>query len=87
MMVFGVVLQQPPIRDAPDSFHLHTYGTKLSSETPVAGYKSKKKKKKKNVQEFIVSGLSCMNQSERRKNHLPPILSCQDHKSHHCWDI
>lgn len=52
-MVFGVVLQQPPIRDAPDSFHLHTYETKLSSETPVDGYKSKKKKKKKKkVQEF-----------------------------------
>lgn len=35
LMVFGVVLQQPPTRDAPSSHHLSTYETKSSSETPV----------------------------------------------------
>ena len=35
LMVFGVVLQQPPTREAPTSHHLLTYDTKSSSETPV----------------------------------------------------
>lgn len=35
LMVFGVVLQQPPTREAPTSHHLPTYDTKSSSETPV----------------------------------------------------
>lgn len=35
LMVAGVVLQQPPTREAPDSHHLSTYETKSSSVTPV----------------------------------------------------
>jgi hypothetical protein len=35
LMVFGVVRQQPPTREAPTSHHLSTYDTKSSSETPV----------------------------------------------------
>lgn len=35
LMVLGVVLQQPPTREAPTSHHLLTYETKSSSETPV----------------------------------------------------
>uniref|UniRef100_A0A0A9HD78 HMT3 n=1 Tax=Arundo donax TaxID=35708 RepID=A0A0A9HD78_ARUDO len=35
LMVFGVVLQQPPIRAAPSLHHSLTYETKSPSETPV----------------------------------------------------
>jgi hypothetical protein len=35
LIVFGVVRQQPPTREAPTSHHLSTYETKSSSETPV----------------------------------------------------
>lgn len=42
LIVFGVVLQQPPTREAPTSHHLFTYDTKSSSETPVFCCNSKK---------------------------------------------
>lgn len=35
LMVFGVVLQQPPTREAPMSRHFFTYDTKSTSETPL----------------------------------------------------
>lgn len=34
LIVLGVVLQQPPIRQAPSSHHFPTYDTKSSSATP-----------------------------------------------------
>lgn len=45
LIVFGVVLQQPPMREAPASCHLFTYDMKSMSETPVDFYKHKIVKK------------------------------------------
>lgn len=53
LMVFGVVLQQPPMREAPASRHLLTYGTKSTSEIPVDSC-NRKRKEYEDVDNYVL---------------------------------